>query len=439
MSDVVAALDYLASNPQLSVDVVNMSLGSLELFTGVCDTARAYNTAIKIAVDTLRSQGITVFAAAGNDNSTTQMVSPACVSNVISVASVHLNGVPMSTTNWTINTDIAAPGSNILSSYVGGGTFSLTGTSMAAPHAAGMAALLIHSGEAITPTDIETRLKQSSVLIESEEGITIPRIEFPIIDFDQDTFYDDVEYSSCTALIDVDTDDDGIGDAEEDANANGIIEVDESDPCLFDTDFDGISDGVERGVVEGIVDPDPGDPVLMTDLNIFSPPDLEPLDTTNPISNDTDNDGIADGDEDVNRNGRVDLGETDPGNPDTDNDGLPDGVELGMFALIPDPDVNGPAVGTVKELFSPDERHSNDKRSAKPGLPTAMGFQTASKTAIKMARSMVVSLILIRYSKKVSLPQKPYTWMIRLRISRSPTLITMVLRTLYLVVASRIP
>ena len=45
---------------------------------------------------------------------------------------------------------------------------------------------------------------------------------------------------------------------------------------------------------------------------------------TDPLNADSDGDGLSDGEEDLNRNGRVDPGETDPNNPDTDGDGRPD-------------------------------------------------------------------------------------------------------------------
>jgi len=56
----------------------------------------------------------------------------------------------------------------------------------------------------------------------------------------------------------------------------------------------------------------------------------ETRDGTNPFDDDTDDDGLLDGNEDKNRNGLVDPGETDPNNPDTDGDGLQDGTELGL-------------------------------------------------------------------------------------------------------------
>ena len=55
--------------------------------------------------------------------------------------------------------------------------------------------------------------------------------------------------------------------------------------------------------------------------------DIDPASVTNPRVPDTDGDGIVDGNEDRNQNGRVDSGELDPRRVDTDGDLLPDGAE----------------------------------------------------------------------------------------------------------------
>lgn len=116
----------------------------------------------------------------------------------------------------------------------------------------------------------------------------------------------------CTDPKDADTDDDGRRDEEEDINGNGMVDGGETDPCNPDTDGDGIQDGTELGVTTAVPDPD-GDsgPLLGTDTTKFQP-DLDPATTTNPLNTNTDGDGVKDGDEDTNHNGRLDDGETDP-------------------------------------------------------------------------------------------------------------------------------
>jgi hypothetical protein len=75
---------------------------------------------------------------------------------------------------------VFAPGLQLTSSFIGGTTLTRAdgGTSSASPHAAGCAALLIESGEALTPDAIETRLETSQFTVtEPENGLTFPRVD----------------------------------------------------------------------------------------------------------------------------------------------------------------------------------------------------------------------------------------------------------------------
>ncbi|MBN1381571.1 MAG: hypothetical protein JXA41_07840 [Deltaproteobacteria bacterium] len=117
--------------------------------------------------------------------------------------------------------------------------------------------------------------------------------------------------SSCPYIDDADSDDDGIPDGLEDRNQDGAIDSNETNPCNPDTDGDGIQDGTELGYTEPVPDPDGAGPLKGTDTGVFQP-DLEPGSTTNPLLKDTDNDGVDDGTEDADHNGRVDAGESNP-------------------------------------------------------------------------------------------------------------------------------
>jgi subtilisin family serine protease len=175
-SEIVAALDFIINN-RPDVQIVNMSLVTNALFSGDCDNSTSWNMAGAAAINTLRSQGVVAFASSGN-NGGTLMGSPACLSNVISVGATDNNDVIASFTDSNASTDIMAPGVGVLSSAVGNGTTSASGTSMASPHAAGCAALIIASQEAVTPDEIETRLETSPVQIfDPKTGLTFPRIE----------------------------------------------------------------------------------------------------------------------------------------------------------------------------------------------------------------------------------------------------------------------
>jgi uncharacterized membrane protein len=116
-----------------------------------------------------------------------------------------------------------------------------------------------------------------------------------------------------------DWDGDGLDDAVEDANQNGIVDVGETDPYNPDTDGDGLYDGIE-----GLVDSDEDEDTLI-----------------NALDWDSDGDFIGDGDEDVDHDGFVDVGETDWLDADTDDDGLIDGLEP-MWGTDPlDPNTDG--------------------------------------------------------------------------------------------------
>ena len=137
-----------------------------------------------------------------------------------------------------------------------------------------------------------------------------------------------------TDPLDADTDDDGIGDGAE-------LETG-TDPLVCDTDKDGLCDGLERGVTEPVPGgvTDGGVSFDGTDTATWVA-DLDPTTTTDPRDDDTDDDGLMDGTEDDNANGRQDgelghtgtdgSGETDPNNLDSDGDGLQDGTELGLI------------------------------------------------------------------------------------------------------------
>lgn len=123
---------------------------------------------------------------------------------------------------------------------------------------------------------------------------------------------------------------------------NSIAPV--TDPLAWDTDGDGLSDGLEMGL-DSIYWDGHGIPgVSGTDPGVFVP-DSDPLTTTDPLDIDSDEDGLADGDEDLDGDGAVSAGETDALQADSDGDLLPDGLELGLTVGTPDTDPN---------IFAPD-------------------------------------------------------------------------------------
>ncbi|MEM1096617.1 MAG: S8 family serine peptidase [Bacteroidota bacterium] len=164
-SEILAAFDYLIANPQLDVQVLTMSLGTFALFNTTCDDSRSWTRAGFNAVRQLNEQGVTVLAAAMNDNATSQIAYPACLSNVIAVGATDKSDRMAAYSNRNAELDVVAPGTGILSSRRGGGSVSLSGTSMATPHVAGCAALLLAEHLAPTPDDLRGLLRSSETKI----------------------------------------------------------------------------------------------------------------------------------------------------------------------------------------------------------------------------------------------------------------------------------
>jgi serine protease len=145
--------------------VINLSLGG----GGACA-----NTT-QNAINGARSRGAVVVAAAGNSAANAANYSPASCIGVIAVAAVGRGGARASYSNFGAVVDIAAPGgdgaSGILSTLNAGTSVPAAdsygpymGTSMATPHVSGVVALMLSRNPALSPDEVETRLKASAVL-----------------------------------------------------------------------------------------------------------------------------------------------------------------------------------------------------------------------------------------------------------------------------------
>jgi subtilisin family serine protease len=173
-SEIVAAWDWIiANNATLGIQVMNMSFGTGTQYAGDCDTTFP---AAATAIATLQTMGVIAFASAGN-NGGTMMGAPACLSDVVSVGATDNADNVTNFSDSNATTDIFAPGLNVTSLAIGGGTTQASGTSMASPHAAACAALLIDAGDATTPAAIETRLETSPFQVTDAAGLTFPRID----------------------------------------------------------------------------------------------------------------------------------------------------------------------------------------------------------------------------------------------------------------------
>lgn len=135
LTDILAGLEYALDNPE--VKVVNMSLGG--------PAGSSLDAEFEAALDALEDAGVVVAIAAGNESQNANNVVPAGLDRGIVVSAYDVSDGGDNGFGWFSNygavVDIAAPGVGILSTYPGGDYQALDGTSMAAPHVAGAAAL----------------------------------------------------------------------------------------------------------------------------------------------------------------------------------------------------------------------------------------------------------------------------------------------------------
>lgn len=136
-SNIISCVDYVAGIA-IPGDVANLSLGG------------GISTALDNAVRALGGRGVFVTIAAGNSSANAANTSPARATgtNLYTVSASDINDELASFSNWG-NPPVrcADPGVNILSLWNNGGTMVLNGTSMAAPHLAGI--LLVRNGTAL--------------------------------------------------------------------------------------------------------------------------------------------------------------------------------------------------------------------------------------------------------------------------------------------------
>jgi serine protease len=146
-SDIIAGIDWVRAN-HIKPAVANLSLGG------------AVNTAADTAVTNLINAGVTAVIAAGNSNADACTFSPARVANAITVGSTDRNDGRSSFSNFGSCLDLFAPGGGIRSAWWTGNTATntISGTSMAAPHVAGAAALFLAGSPTATPAQVASAL-----------------------------------------------------------------------------------------------------------------------------------------------------------------------------------------------------------------------------------------------------------------------------------------
>ncbi|KAF5609014.1 hypothetical protein FPANT_280 [Fusarium pseudoanthophilum] len=148
------AVNDITSKGRAGKAVINLSLGG--------DASQAWVTAI----DAAYNSGVLSVVAAGNGDEDGNPLpvssqSPANAANAITVAALTSAWRPTSFTNYGAGVDIFAPGQSILSAWIGSNsaTNSISGTSMASPHVAGLALYLKVLEGLTTPASVASRIK----------------------------------------------------------------------------------------------------------------------------------------------------------------------------------------------------------------------------------------------------------------------------------------
>lgn len=140
---IIAGIDWVIANKRAR-SIANLSLGG------------PANAALDIAVQNLVASGVTAIVAAGNDNVDACTQSPARAAGVLTVGATTRTDARSPFSNWGACVDISAPGSEILSSVIASDTATelYFGTSMAAPHVAGVALLYLAANPNAAPAQI---------------------------------------------------------------------------------------------------------------------------------------------------------------------------------------------------------------------------------------------------------------------------------------------
>jgi subtilisin family serine protease len=246
-TDVANAYDHIIAN-RSTLDLVNMSLGFGQPYSDM-NQCRSENQLIGSFIETARAMGVLSFASSGNEGQKNALGFPGCLTSVVSVGSSYDADVGPRTwgacedlstsadqvvcsSNSHDSLDLLGPGSVIISSDIDGdGIRPRSGTSMAAPHAVGAAALVLERHPTYTPDAIESCLERTGKPVQDDDPTANGRIK-PRVDA--------LRAVTCAA------DSDGDGELDDIDNCVGIQNADQAD-----ADSDGTGDACDEGDADG--------------------------------------------------------------------------------------------------------------------------------------------------------------------------------------------
>ncbi len=150
-AEVAEGLDYAAAN---GADILNMSFGSDEF-------GPEGDPIVKEAIDNAYAQGVLLFASAGNSD-TTKANYPAAYYNVVAVASTDGEDIKTGHSSFGPWVDIAAPGTDIVTTDLAGEYIATAGTSFSSPYVAAVGALVLAHRPDLSPVEVRAILENTT-------------------------------------------------------------------------------------------------------------------------------------------------------------------------------------------------------------------------------------------------------------------------------------
>jgi hypothetical protein len=160
-SGVIAGIDWVIRNA-VKPATVSMTLGG------------SSNAAVDDAVTRLLASGVSVSVAAGASNSSACNYSPARVPGALTVGASDANDYRASFSNYGTCLDLFSPGVNITTIWNNGGTYTLSGTSMATAHVVGVAALYLQMYPTATAQQVHDAINRNATAVIQNPGTGSP-------------------------------------------------------------------------------------------------------------------------------------------------------------------------------------------------------------------------------------------------------------------------